>query len=89
MGSSPVAVTYDNLYCIREFKRSSRKVNKHALLKYEHLKQSYIFSTIKSINILDNSITVHVHNERSLSKHADDIIRDDRIIDSDIIGFTI
>ena len=29
-----------------------------------------------------------VHNAQSLSKHIDDIISDDRIIDNDILGFT-
>ena len=30
-------------------------------------------------------ITVFAHNGRSLSKHIDDIVRDDRIINNDII----
>ena len=29
-----------------------------------------------------------IHNAQSLSKHIDDIISDDRIIDNDILGFT-
>ena len=39
--------TYDNLYCIGEFKKSAIKVNKDALLKYERLKQIDLFSKIK------------------------------------------
>ena len=35
--------TYDNLYCIGEFKKSSIKVNKDALLEYEGLKQNDLF----------------------------------------------
>ena len=31
---------------------------------------------------------VFVYNARSLSKHIDDIVSDDRIINNDIIGFT-
>ena len=29
-----------------------------------------------------------VHNKRSLSKHVDDIVRNNRIINNDTIGFT-
>ena len=80
--------TYDNLYCIEEFKKSAIKVNKEALSEYERLKQNDLFSTIKRNNTSDNSITVFVHNVRSLSKHINDIVCDDRIINNDIIGFT-
>ena len=80
--------TYDNLYCIGEFKKSAIKVNKGVLLEYECLKQNYLFSTIKRNNISDNTITVFIHNVRSISKHVDDIVSDGRIINNDIIGFT-
>ena len=39
--------TYDNLYCIGQFKKSAVKANKDALLEYERLKLNYLFSTIK------------------------------------------
>ena len=81
--------TYGNLYSIREFKKSAIKVNKAALFEYERLKQNDLFSTIKRNNTSDNAITVFCHNARSLSKHIDDIVSDDRvIINNDIIGFT-
>ena len=35
----------------------------------------------------DDTITVFVHNVRSLSKHTDDVVSDDRIKNNDIIGF--
>ena len=54
----------------------------------ERLKQNNLFSTIKRNNISDNTITVFVHDARSLSKHINDIVCDDRIINNDIIVFT-
>ena len=80
--------TFNNLYCIGEFKKSSVKVDKEALSKYERLKQNDLFSTIKKNNISDNTITVFVHNVQSLSKHINDIVCNDRIIDNDIIEFS-
>ena len=59
-----------------------------ALSEYERLKQNDLFSTVKRNNTSDNSITVFVHNVRSLSKHINDIVCDDRIINNDIIVFT-
>ena len=80
--------TYDNLYCIREFKKSGIKVNEDALLEYERLKQNDLFSTITRSTISDDTITVLVHNVKSLSKHVHDIVSDQRLINNDIIGFT-
>ena len=78
---------HDNLYCIGEFKKSAIKVNKDASLQSERLKQNDLFSIIKR-NTSENTITIFVHNAQSLSKHIDDIVSDDRIINCDIIGFT-
>ena len=36
----------------------------------------------------DDTITVFLHNMRSLSKHIDDIVSGDKIMNNDIIGFT-
>ena len=80
--------TYDNLYCIGEFKKSAIKANEDALIEYERLKQNDLFSTIKRNTISNNTITILVHNVRFLSKHVDDIVSDRRIINNDIIGFT-
>ena len=80
--------TYYNLYCIKEFKKSAIKVNKKTLSKYERLKQNDVFFTIKTNNISDDTITDFVHNVRLLSKHVNDIVCDDRIINNDIIGIT-
>ena len=44
------------------------KVNKDALLEYEGLKQNYLFSY--------DTLTILVHNLRSLSKHVDYIVSD-------------
>ena len=33
-------------------------------------------------------VTVLVHNNRSLLKHVDDIVSDNRIINNDVIGLT-
>ena len=46
------------------------------------------FSTITRNTISDDTITVLVHNVRSLSKHVDDIVSDKRLINHEIIGFT-
>ena len=58
----------------------------------ERLKQKTpdLFSTLKR-NILfcykKYTLTILVRNKRSLSKHVDDIVSDDRIIKNDIKGF--
>ena len=80
--------TYDNLYCIGEFKKSAIKVNKDALLEYERLKQNDLFSTIKGNAIPAVTFTVLVYNVRSLPRHVDDIVSYNRIIKNHIIGFT-
>ena len=81
-------ITYNNLYCIGEFKKSVIKVNKHALLEYELLKQNDLFSTIKRNAISCDTVTVLVHNVRSLPRYVDDLVSDNRIINNNIIGFT-
>ena len=80
--------TYDNFYCIEEFKKSAIKVNKDALLEYERLKQNDLFSTVKRNAISCNTVTVIFHNVISLPRHVDDILSDNRIINNDILGFT-
>ena len=68
-----------------ELKKSEIRINKDALFAYERLKQNALFSTVKRNNISDNTITVFLHNVRSLSKHIDDVVSDDRIINNDIV----
>ena len=63
--------TYDR-YFIGEFKKSVIEVNKDALLKYERLKQNFLFSTIKRNAISDDTITVLVHNVKLFPRHVDD-----------------
>ena len=58
------------------------------MLEYKRLKQSDLFSTIKRNIISDNTLTVLVRNFRSLSKHVDHIVNDDRKINNSIVGFT-
>ena len=80
--------TFHNLYCIWKFKKSAIKVNKDGLLEYERLKQNDLFSTVKRNAIWDETVTVLVHNVRSLPRHVDNIISDDGIINNNIIGLT-
>ena len=61
--------TYGNPYCIGEFKKSAIMVNNYALLEYECLKQNDLFSTIKINVISGDTVTVLVHNVRSLPRH--------------------
>ena len=62
------------------------KVNKDALLEYERLKENDLFSTLKRSIISDDTITILIHNVRSLSKHVNDIVIDSRIMNNDVIG---
>ena len=52
--------TYNYLYCIGEFRKSAIKVNKDTLLKYEHLKENDLFSTLKRSIVSDDTITILV-----------------------------
>ena len=75
--------TDHNIYCAGESNRSGTKVNKDILLKYEHLKRNDLFSTVNRNAVSGDTVivlTVLVHNVRSLSRHADDIVIDNRII---------
>ena len=80
--------TYDNLYYTGEFKKFAIKVNKDALLEYERLKENDLFSAVKGNVISGDTVTVLVHNVRSLARHVDAILSGNRIINNDIIGFT-
>ena len=80
--------TYDNFYCIGEFKKSAVKINKDALLEYERLKQNDLFSTVKRNATSGDTVTVLVHNVRSLPRHVDDILSGNRVINNDIVIFT-
>ena len=44
--------------------------------------------TIKTNTISDDTNTAFLHNSKSFSKHLDDIVSNDRIVNNDIIGFT-
>ena len=61
--------------------------SKDTLPKYGHLKLNDLFSTMKS-TISDDSVTIVVHNVMSLSKHADNIVSDNKIISNYAIVFT-
>ena len=58
------------------------------MLEYERLKQNDLFSTIKRNAFSSDTVTLLVHNVRSLSRHVDDVVSDNRIINNDVIGFT-
>ena len=62
------------------------KLDKDTL--FESLKQNDLFSTIKKITTSDDTVTVLVHHVRSLSRHVDHTVSDNRIINNDIIVFT-
>ena len=55
-------------------KQPAMKVNKDALLEYECLKPNDLFIRIKKKTISDNTLTILVHNARSISKHVNDIV---------------
>ena len=55
-------------------------------MEYQRLKQNDLFSTVKRNAVSGNTVTVLVHNVRSLSRHVDDMLSDNRIINNDIIG---
>ena len=50
--------TYDKVYCVGEFSKFAIKVNKDALLEYEHLKQNNLFSPIKRNAISGDAVTI-------------------------------
>ena len=58
------------------------------MLEYERLKKNDLFSTVKRNAISGDTVTVLVHNVRSLPRHVNDILSDNGIINNDIIGFT-
>ena len=58
------------------------------MLKYKRLKQNDLFYKVKRNAISDDTVTVLVHNVRSLPSHVDRMLSDNRIINNDIIGFT-
>ena len=71
-----------------EFKKSAIKVNKDALLEYECLKQNDLFSPTKRNVISGDTVTVLVHNMRSIPRHVGDITSGNRNMNNNIIGFT-
>ena len=58
------------------------------MLEYERLKQNDLFPTVKRNVVSGNTVTVLVHDVRSLPRHVDGILNDNRIINNNIIGFT-
>ena len=80
--------TYNDLYCVGEFKKLAKKVNKEALLEHEHLKPNDLFTTTKRNTIQYDILIVLDHNVRSFSKHVNDIVSNYRVINNDIIGLT-
>ena len=57
-------------------------------IEYEPLRQNNLFSKIKRNTISNDTFTIIAVNVRSLSKHGDDIVSDDRKMNNNIIGFT-
>ena len=69
--------SYDYLFCTLKI------CNKSGASEREW----FIFHSKKKKILSDDTITVFVQNTRSFSKHVDDIVSDDRIINNEIIGF--
>ena len=80
--------TYDNLYCVEKLKKSAIMVNNDELIEYKCLEQNDLFSTIKRNAIQGDTVTALVHTVRSLLRHVDDLISDNRIINNVFMGFT-
>ena len=80
--------TYNDLYCVGEFKKLAKKVNNEALLEHERLKPNDLFTTTKRNTIQYDILIVLDHNVRSFSKQVNDIVSNYRIINNDIIGLT-
>ena len=75
--------TYDNLFCVWEFKKSARKVwiwiwKCSLLVEYQHPKQDDLFLATKRNTISDDMITVFAHNTRSILKHISAAVSDDK-----------
>ena len=58
------------------------------MLEYERMKEHDLFFILKRNTISDDSITVFACKVTSLSKHINDIVKDDRMINNGITGFT-
>ena len=55
-------------------------------MEYQRLKQNDLFSTVKRNAVSGDTVTVLVHNVKSVPRHVD-ILSDNTIINNDIIGF--
>ena len=69
--------SYDYLFCTLKI------CNKSGASEREW----FIFHNKKKKFLSDDTITVFVQNIRSFSKHVEDIVSDDRIINNEIIAF--
>ena len=58
------------------------------MLEYECLKQNDLFTKIKRNTISEDTLTVFFYNVRSLSKHVNGILGNDRIMDDEITELT-
>ena len=76
------SVGYKWYYCIGELK-------KYATMHYLHMNawNKTIYFPQKRNTLLHDTFTILFHNVRSLWKHVDGIISDDRMINKYIIGF--
>ena len=58
------------------------------MLQYEHLNQNDLSTTIKKNTVSEDTLTNPVHKVRPYSKLVNDVLKDDGIMNDDIIGFT-
>ena len=75
------------IFIVMGIQKFCKKITKDAILEHERLNKIDLFSTIKRNTFSDDPITVLV-DVRSFSEHTDDILRDHRMVNNGIIGFT-
>ena len=56
--------------------------------EYEGLKQNNPLFIVKRNTISHDTITVFVHHVKSIPKHTDDTVSNDKIVNNDITAFT-
>ena len=77
----------DKLFLIGEYASNAIKANRDATVEYDRLRQ-YVFEPCSNITVNNRSLTISLLNTRSLKKHAVDIVKESRLMDSDIICLT-
>ena len=77
-----------NLFLIGEYSANAFRVNIDATTEYNRLRQYNTFLPCNNITVDKHSLTVSLLNTRSLKKHATDIAKESRLMESDVICLT-